>query len=70
MTAARLLEERRYAGLQGQMESTVLAVVLRSLLHLSGHAQEIVYATRLLLGDAYKFRAPDAPGLWRSPRCR
>jgi len=58
LTAERLLEGRRYAGPRGEMEGTVLAVVLRTLLHLSGHAQEIVYATRLLLGDAYAFQAP------------
>ena len=57
LTAARLLEGRRYRGLRGEVEGTVLAVALRTLLHLGGHAQEIVYATRLQLGDAYKFRA-------------
>ena len=61
LTAARLLEGRRYAGLWGEMEGTVLAVVQRTLLHLSGHTQEIVYATRFLLGDAYRLQVPASP---------
>jgi Protein of unknown function (DUF1572) len=60
LTAVRLGEARRYSGLRGEMEGTVLAVVLRTLLHMSGHAQEIIYATRLLLGDAYRFRIMDS----------
>ena len=50
--ADRLLEERRYRGPKGEMQTTVLAVVLRTLFHLRGHVQEVVDATRLQLGDA------------------
>jgi Protein of unknown function (DUF1572) len=61
LTAARLLEGRRYRGLRGEIEGTVLAVVLGALLHLGGHAQEIVYVTRLRLGDAYRFHVEPPP---------
>ena len=60
LTVDPLLEVRRHVVLRGEVEETVLAVVLGTLLHLAGHAQEIVYATRLLLGDAYQFRRPQS----------
>jgi hypothetical protein len=50
--ADRLLEERRYRGPKGERQATVLAIVLRTLLHLGGHVQEVVDVTRLQLGDA------------------
>jgi len=48
---ARLLEARRIQG----FDETVLSAVIDCLTHLSGHAQEIVYVTRLQLGEAYRF---------------
>ena len=60
LTAERLLEGRRYAGLRGEARATVLAVVLWTLMRFSGHAQEVVYASRLLLGDGYRFLASAA----------
>jgi hypothetical protein len=48
---SRLLEPRRIQG----FDETVMSAVWGSLEHLSGHAQEIVYITRLQLGDRYRF---------------
>jgi hypothetical protein len=54
----QLLEPRRVQG----FEETVLSAVFGSLTHLEGHSQEIVYVTRLLLGDEYRFAwAPATP---------
>jgi len=61
LTPSQLLEIRRYRMLSGERRDTVQLVVLQTLLHLSGHAQEIIYITRLQLGDAYQFRSPPAP---------
>jgi hypothetical protein len=61
LTPSRLLEIRNYRMLTGERRDTVQLVVLQTLLHLSGHAQEIIYITRLQLGDAYQFRTPPAP---------
>jgi hypothetical protein len=55
LAPGRLLETRRYQTLDREREDTVLAVILRTLLHVSGHTQEIVYLTRLQLGQAYRF---------------
>lgn len=46
-----LLEPRRIQG----FDETVLTAVWDSLTHLSGHTQEIVYISRMLLGDRYRF---------------
>jgi len=48
---ADLLEPRQIQG----FEETVLSALFDATAHLSGHAQEIVYITRLQLGDAYQF---------------
>ena len=42
----------------GTMEGTVLSLILRTLTHLSGHAQEILFMTRLQLRDKYQFKHP------------
>ena len=34
---------------------------MQTLLHLSGHTQEIITLTRLQLGEAYQFKTPPAP---------
>jgi hypothetical protein len=48
---SRLLETRRIQGFDGTAQSAIWD----SLAHLSGHAQEVVYITRLQLGDRYRF---------------
>jgi uncharacterized damage-inducible protein DinB len=47
----RLLEPRRIQG----FDETVLSALFDTLTHLRGHTQEIVYITRLQLGEAYRF---------------
>ena len=62
LTPERLGETCRYELLAGTTEKSVLGVVLQTLTHLSGHAQEILDLTRSQLGDSYKFRQPaDVP---------
>src|SRR5262249_33564414 len=51
VTEAKLLAPRRIQG----FEETVLSAIFESLAHFNGHTQEIVYITRLQLGDAYRF---------------
>jgi uncharacterized damage-inducible protein DinB len=46
----QLLEARRVQG----FDETVLSAIFDSLSHLAGHTQEVVYITRLQLGDAYR----------------
>ena len=48
----RLLERRRIQG----FETTVLAAVFDTVSHFVGHQHQIVYITRLRLGDAYRFQ--------------
>jgi hypothetical protein len=47
----QLLEPRRIQG----FDETVLSATFDSIAHFNGHTQEIVYVTRLQLGDAYRF---------------
>ncbi|MEM9418266.1 MAG: DUF664 domain-containing protein [Planctomycetota bacterium] len=47
-----LLEPRTIQGFQ----VTGMGAVWHSVSHLEGHAQEPIFATRLLLGDAYRFK--------------
>ena len=58
LDAARLLEPRRIQG----FDTTILGALLDSLPHFSGHTQEIVFLTRLQLGDTYRMKwAPATP---------
>jgi hypothetical protein len=58
LDGSRLLESRRIQG----FEETVLSAIWGSLEHLSGHTQEIIYVTRLQLGDRYRFAwTPSTP---------
>lgn len=58
LTDADLLQPRRIQG----FDETVLSALYDTLAHLNGHMQEIVYITRLQLGDAYRFAwAPTTP---------
>ncbi len=56
--AERLLEMRRYGMLRGEVEGSVLSVILQTLVHLGGHTQEIIALSRLQLGDKYRFIQP------------
>jgi hypothetical protein len=47
-----LLERRRIQG----FETTVLAAIFDTVSHFVGHQHQIVYITRLRLGDAYRFQ--------------
>ena len=48
----RLLERRRIQG----FDTTILAAIFDSVSHFVGHTHQIVYITRLRLGDAYLFQ--------------
>ena len=50
-TAADLIRVRRIQG----FDVTGLAAIFDSIPHFRGHTQEIVFRTRLLLGDTYRF---------------
>jgi hypothetical protein len=57
-TAANLLEGRRIQG----FNVTVLSAVFDAVPHFVGHTHQIVYITRTLLGDAYRFEwTPSTP---------
>jgi uncharacterized damage-inducible protein DinB len=60
LPAARLLETRRYEMLAGEVEKTLLAIILHTLVHLGGHTQEIVALTRMQLRERYRFQLPAA----------
>ena len=51
VTDQQLVESRRIQG----FDATILSAILDSLTHFRGHMQEVVYITRLQLGDAYQF---------------
>lgn len=55
---SRLLEPRRIQG----FETTVLAAILETVSHFVGHTHQIVYITRLRLGEGYRFQWTPAPG--------
>ncbi|HEY2894137.1 MAG TPA: DUF1572 family protein [Pirellulales bacterium] len=56
----QLLEARRYRMLRGDVEASVLRLIVQTLVHLGGHTQEIIAMTRRQLGDAYRFMQPPA----------
>ncbi len=61
---SRLLEARRIQG----FDETALTAIWESLTHLSGHTQEIIYVTRLQLGDEYRtFWTPSTPEQGAAP---
>ncbi len=51
LTAAELLAPRRIQG----FDETGMSALWDTLCHFNGHTQEIIYITRLQLGDAYRF---------------
>ena len=50
-TAQQLMQPKRVQG----FDISVLIALYDSVSHLKGHSQEIVYITRMLLGDRYRF---------------
>jgi Protein of unknown function (DUF1572) len=54
----RLREHRQYAVTAGTIDGTVQALVFRTLTHLAGHTQEILFMSRLQLGERYVFQNP------------
>jgi hypothetical protein len=55
---ARLVERRRIQG----FDTTVLSAIFDTVSHFVGHQHQIVYITRLRLGDAYQFQwTPGSP---------
>ena len=64
----RLLEARSYQGINRRFDLHVLSVIFQSLSHLAGHAQEIVFCTRLQVGDSYQFSNPPAGAPSPAPR--
>jgi hypothetical protein len=58
MPSDRLREHRRYAVTAGTIDGTVQALIFRTLTHLAGHTQEILFMARLQLGEKYVFQSP------------
>ena len=58
VTVDRLREGRQYEVTAGTIATTVEALVLRTLMHLAGHTQEIVFIAHLQLGEKYGFKNP------------
>ena len=61
LTPDRLLDPRTYRGTRHDFEGTVQAVILRTLVHLAGHMQEVIGLTRQQLGDRYRFLSDVSP---------
>lgn len=61
----RLLETRRYRMLKGDVEGTVLKLILQTLVHVGGHTQEIVAITRSQLRERYRFLQTPQPATGR-----
>jgi len=62
LSVDRLLETRRYRMLKGDVEGTLVTLILHTLVHLGGHAQEIVTLTRLQLRERYRFLQTPSKG--------
>jgi hypothetical protein len=54
LTPAQVAEPRPYRTSAGVVDATALAVVVRTLLHLAAHTQEIIAMTRTRLGPSYR----------------
>ncbi len=59
LTSAQLIEPRSYQGVNRRFELDVVGVIMHTLTHLAGHAQEIVFMTRLQLSDDYRYTSPE-----------
>jgi hypothetical protein len=58
VTGETILAQRRIQG----YEKTVLAAIFHAVTHFEGHAHQVVYVTRLRLGDRYVFKwTPSTP---------
>ena len=53
-----LREHRQYTVTAGTIDGTVQALIFRTLTHLAGHTQEILFMTRFQLGEKYIFQNP------------
>lgn len=59
LDAVRLLERRHIQ----EWDVTLLAAIFDSVSHFVGHTHQIVYITRMRLGDSYRFQwVPQTPG--------
>lgn len=58
LSPAQLLETRRIERATGFEDKSAMGITLHAITHLHGHAQEILYMTRVMLGDRYVFRHP------------
>ena len=63
----RLLERRAWPMLAGTSEVSALSGLSMTLLHLAGHAQEILASTRMQLGDRYRYSNPAADPKAKTP---
>lgn len=62
--ADRILERRKIQG----FDTTLLAALFDTVSHFVGHTHQIVYITRLRLGDAYRFQWTPASPEQGAPR--
>jgi Protein of unknown function (DUF1572) len=58
MPATWLGDYRQSMVTAGTIDQTVQGLIIRTLMHLAGHTQEIVCMARLQLGEQYVFQAP------------
>ena len=58
LPAERLPERVKYEVTAGTLEGTVQGLIVRALTHFAGHTQEILFMTRVQLGERYAFKNP------------
>lgn len=58
LTPESLSETRAVNWRDQDVVASVLSIVFQTLTHLTGHAQEIVFMTRMQIGGRYEFRTP------------
>jgi len=58
LPAERLTDRVKYEVTAGTLEGTVQGLIVRALTHFAGHTQEILFMTRLQLGERYAFKHP------------
>ena len=58
---ADLLRPCEIAGVHELYKTDLLSVIFHAVSHFEGHTQEIIYATRLQLGDKYQFQWGQKP---------
>jgi uncharacterized damage-inducible protein DinB len=60
-TPADLLKHCEITGVNDVYKTDLLSVLFHAVSHFEGHTQEIIYATRLQLGDKYQFQWGSKP---------